>query len=68
MQNGESSQVPWKRETPPPALQFRLDRQAPDAPPNRTQDRYFFGTAAPTVYLGSTKLPSRTLPHWLSIM
>ena len=23
---------------------------------------------APTVYLGSTKLPSRTWPHWLSIM
>ena len=24
--------------------------------------------AAPTVYFGSTKLPNRTRPHWLSIM
>src|SRR6185312_3372179 len=30
--------------------------------------RYFLLIAAPTVYFGSTKFPSRTLPHWLSIM
>ncbi len=30
--------------------------------------RWVFRIAAPTVYLGSTKLPSRTIPHWLSIM
>jgi hypothetical protein len=30
--------------------------------------RYFFLMAAPIVYLGSTKLPSLTMPHWLSIM
>jgi hypothetical protein len=30
--------------------------------------RYFLLIAAPTVYFGSTKLPSLTFPHWLSIM
>ena len=30
--------------------------------------RYFLLMPAPTVYFGSTKLPSRTRPHWLSIM
>ena len=30
--------------------------------------RYVFEIAAPMVYLGSTKFPSLTLPHWLSIM
>jgi Lhr-like helicase len=37
---------------------------------NRTgyRARYFFRMAAPTVYFGSTKLPRRTMPHWLNIM
>mgnify|MGYP001555776801 CR=1 FL=1 len=32
------------------------------------QREFCFRIAAPTVYFGSTKLPSRTRPHWLSIM
>lgn len=27
--------------------------------------KYFFATEAPTVYFGSTMLPSRTLAHWV---
>ena len=34
----------------------------------KNQEIYFFGIAALTVYLGSTKFPKRTLPHWLNIM
>lgn len=39
-------------------------RRWPRAPPSKC----VFLMAAPTVYLGSTKLPSRTMPHWLSII
>ena len=43
----------------------------PDAGPIATplyRARHTLLMPAPTVYLGSTKLPRRTLPHWLSIM
>jgi hypothetical protein len=46
----------------------RLRGEGMARPGNAYGARYFLLIPAPTVYFGSTKLPRRTLPHWLSIM
>jgi hypothetical protein len=61
------------RDTRHPAIRETLQGDCPDpwraGPGGQVAGaRYFFKIPAPTVYFGSTKLPSRTFPHWLSIM